>query len=252
MRKVYTLLSIPALMAGMLLPTSPASAATDILCIAHRGGDETGHTEETIDTYRNSLDAGVPEVEGDIHFSSTGYPYLLHDTDMGVFDKDDVLLKDVSGTTAKTYVSDEGDVIASLAEVADLLRQYPDASAQFELKETPPSQKSWDLINARIGDMKDRVRLSSFAASRLATAKASGYRTIYATNVDVKTKVAPTVAQNSSTLSTANIRAYHALGMKVAVWTPGSVARWNVWKARGVDEIYTDHGVACTNWNLGE
>ncbi len=68
-----------AVAAGSLVTAGPARAATDdFLVIAHRG-DRSAAPESTYAAFGSAIRKGAEAIEMDVHFSSSGYPVVIHD-----------------------------------------------------------------------------------------------------------------------------------------------------------------------------
>lgn len=252
-------LAAPVLAVALLAtagPVGPARATSpaDVECIAHRGGNRwtPAHTEETADTYAAAIAAGVAEVEGDVHWSSTGYPYLLHDATMGLFAHPSVTLASISGTTATgpTYVSATGDQILSLYALRTMLVASPATRAQIELK-TVLTDDQWTMLATRLDAIRGRVTITSFNRDTVQAAQVHGYRTGLLSGTPDVTTEAPTFVQDFATLDADDVAAHALVGVATQVYTPDTIADWNAAAAAGVTAIITDDPIGCATWATG-
>lgn len=236
---------------GGLASPAVATLPADIICIAHRGG-ETSHTEQTAFSYTTALTAGVPEVEGDVRWTSTGYPYMLHDSDMGLFGHPTVALSSISGSTATgpTYESVTGDKILSLYALRQQLVASPTTRTQLELK-TVLTEAQWTMLATRLNPIKDRTTLTSFNKDTVQAAQEHGYRTGLLSSTFDETTEAPTFAINYNALEPDDVDIHKRVGVDTQTWTINTVAQWNDAASAGVTAIITDDPVGCMAWTEG-
>jgi glycerophosphoryl diester phosphodiesterase len=242
----------PAAMVLAFLPllclgAQPAdSAAPPVECIAHRGGAHTGHTEETIPAYRAALALPV-QVEGDIRWTATGIPVLLHDPDLGVFGAPGVNVAAVSTTTAKTYRSPSGDVIATLYEVRQLLAATAGARAQLELK-TALTAAQWVTLADRLNPVRVQVTITSFSLASVRAAQDHGWRTGLIGTGDTAATSAPIYVEASGNVDAASVARLRSVGVTTQAWTPDTPAAWDTAAAAGVSGVITDDPAGCRAW----
>jgi glycerophosphoryl diester phosphodiesterase len=239
---------IAAVLAVLSAGTSAGATPPPITCIAHRGGPTT-HTEETEPTYTDALDAGVIEVEGDVRWTSTGYPYMLHNADLGLFAHPAVNLADISGTTAtgSTYVSTTGDHLMSLYSLRELLLLYPGTRLQAELKTTLTTAQ-WTMLASRLDPIKARVTITSFSKATVQAAQEHGYRTGLLSSTFDPTTEAPIFAQDFATLEPDDVAIHDGVGVTTQTWTIDTSTQWDAAATAGVTAIITNAPVACMTW----
>jgi glycerophosphoryl diester phosphodiesterase len=238
------------ILAGLGSSAAPASAAPDgVSCIAHRGGIVAGHSEETIPTYTSALTT-MPdvEIEGDIRFSRTGYPMMLHNGHLGEFGAPTVLLADLSVGQAKAFVAPTGDTMASLYDLRILLLAHPGARAQLELKEAMTPER-WTMLASRIDVLRPRVTLTSFNINTVREAQDRGYRTGFLSSADHPTTAAPLFIQAWAQIDAASVQAHTDVGVQTQAYTPDTVAAWNTVLSAGVTAIITNQPAACLAWS---
>jgi glycerophosphoryl diester phosphodiesterase len=248
---VVALLAIIGLVVGVIGPApATATAPANVTCIAHRGGDHwsPAHTEETAATYAAAITAGVPEVEGDARFTSTGYPYLLHDATLGLFGHSSTTLAAVSGTvaTGPTYVSATGDQLLSLYSLREMLKVVP-TRLQLELK-TTLTEPNWVMLASRLDPIKDKVTITSFNPDTVQAAQEHGYRTGYLSSTFSESTEAPTWVQDFATLEPDDVALHAARGVATQTWTIDTANDWDAAAAAGVTGIITNDPAACMVW----
>jgi glycerophosphoryl diester phosphodiesterase len=238
-----------ALALSVISPAGAGAVAAPVECIAHRGGATT-HTEETEPTYEAALDAGVPEVEGDIRWTSTGYPYMLHDATLGLFGHSSVAISSVSGTTlgGATYVSTSGDHIESLYALRQQILAHPGSKLQAELK-TVLTSAQWTMLATRLDPIKDVTTITSFDPDTIQEAQIRGYRTGFLASTFSETTEAPIYAQDFSTIEPDDVDIHNRRGVTTQAWTPDTVSAWNDLRSAGVSAIITNKPLDCMTWS---
>lgn len=264
MMKEFRLVFLPglALFAGVAVVafnllsggSAQATAPAEIVCVAHRGGNHwtPAHTEQTAETWDQAIAANVPVVEGDIRFTSTGYPYLLHDSTLGLFAHPSVALSSISGTTAtgSTYVSASGDKLQSLYSAREKLLAAPGIRAELELKTTLDGD-DWTMLASRLDPIKARVTLSSFSKATVQAAQEHGYRTSLLSSSFEATTEAPTYAIAFSALEPDDTAIHAAVGVSTSTWTIDTQTEWEDAAAAGVTSIITNDPAGCMTWAAG-
>ncbi|MBF0179655.1 MAG: glycerophosphodiester phosphodiesterase [Magnetococcales bacterium] len=140
--------------------------------VAHRG-IPARHPENGLEGLRAALRAGARFVEFDIRLTRDWVPVLLHDAD----------LARTSGVRGRVAGMDweevraATDVVPSLAEAAELLREYPLATAFVEIKHgalTRGVARAAGAIVAPLSPIRGQVVLISFHAGVLRHLRATG------------------------------------------------------------------------------
>lgn len=224
---------------------------------AHRGL-ALDAPENTLLALAHALAAGVDHVETDVHASKDGIAVVAHDDDLtrvgGSGERVDGL------TVAELARLDLGDGqhVPTLAEALDA---FPDLRFNIDLKSEASIAPTVDAIRAARAEY--RVLLTSFSEQRRRAAlrmlpgvatSASGPRFALAlaaavarATPGVRRALAglhavqiPERALGLSTVTPARIRAFHAAGVEVHVWTINDPATMHHLLDRGVDGIVTD------------
>jgi glycerophosphoryl diester phosphodiesterase len=237
-----------AVTSSLIANAAPAGATVvPVTCIAHRGNPTT-HTEATMPTYNATLAAGLLHVDGDVRWSSTGYPYMLHNADMGLFGHPTVDLIDISGTTAVSYLSGSGDHIASLYEVRTAILANPGSTLEMELK-TVPTSAQWTTLGTRIDDIRSRVTVTSFNLATVRAAQDRGYRTAFLTSTVTTSTASGVIDQDFSTITAQSVSDLADVGVSTEAWTPNTSADWTALAGKGVTVMNTDDAAGCVTWN---
>jgi glycerophosphoryl diester phosphodiesterase len=225
--------------------------------LAHRGLALEA-PENSLLAFAHALALGVTHIETDVHASADGVAVIAHDTDLtrvaGRPDRVDAL------TVAELAALDlgEGQHLPTLAEALDA---FPEARFNIDLKSAQAVQPTVDAI--RSARAEHRVLLTSFSERRRRAAlallpqvatSASGPRFAAALLASVvrggplvraalrglHAVQIPVRALGLDTVSPARIRAFHAAGVEVHVWTINESAEMTRLLALGVDGIVTD------------
>lgn len=221
-----------------------------VTCAAHRGG-ETGHTEETIATYNQTLDAGVQVVEGDVWDTSTNAPVMTHDATLGLFGHPELDVRTLTQTQATSYTSLTGDHLATLWQVGSAIIAHPGSRLEAELKFSPTAAQ-WPTLDTRFSRIRDRLTITSFSPTTVQAIEAHGYRAALNTEDDVSDTHAPTVSQNADTIDAATVARLADVGVATEAFTPDTTAELNSLYAIGVRVFLTNKPLACLSWAAGE
>nr|WP_241968917.1 glycerophosphodiester phosphodiesterase family protein [Microcella putealis] len=208
--------------------------------------------------FAHALAAGVDHVETDVHASSDGVAVVAHDEDLsrigGRTERVDAL---TAADLARLDLGD-GQHVPTLAEALDA---FPDLRFNIDLKSEASIAPTVEAIRATRAE--DRVLVTSFSEQRRRAAlrmlpgvatSASGPRFALALATSVL-RATPAVrralagihavqiperARGLSTVTPARIRAFHAAGVEVHVWTVNDPDTMHRLLDRGVDGIVTD------------
>jgi glycerophosphoryl diester phosphodiesterase len=200
--------------------------------------------------YTSAAADGLTVLDGDVRWSSTGYPYMLHNADMGLFGHASVDLADISGTTASSYRATDGSQIASLYQVSQLLQLNPGVGLEVELK-TTLTEAQWAMLATRLDPIRGMTTVTSFSLATVRAAQDHGYRTAYLVSAPTSSTAAPVVDQDYPTITRAEVLKLAAVGVNVEAWTPNTVSEWNALADLGVTAINTDDPRACVTWAAG-
>ena len=129
---------------------------------AHRGGSMEA-PENTLESFKYSLELGCAYIETDVQLSSDGIPYIFHDDDLSRLLGKDVTFNSLHSSEIQNLKLFESFDIPTL-ETA--LTTFPDALFQIDLKTDEVAIPAMKIIENL--DAFDRVCIASFSSKRLA------------------------------------------------------------------------------------
>ncbi|MGW5769993.1 glycerophosphodiester phosphodiesterase [Streptomyces longwoodensis] len=225
------------------------------IAFAHRGGAADG-LENTAAQFRRALEAGYRYLETDVHATRDGKLVAFHDATLD-------RVTDGAGRIADLLWSDvrharvAGQEPVPLFE--ELLKAFPEARWNVDLKDEPALHPLLNLIGR--ANAWDRVCVGSFSESRVVRAQrlagprlATSYGTRGVLGLRLRSwglpaalrrsAVAAQVPESQSGVRVVDarfVRAAHARGLQVHVWTVNEPERMHRLLDLGVDGIMTDH-----------
>ncbi|WP_241972610.1 glycerophosphodiester phosphodiesterase family protein [Cryobacterium cryoconiti] len=223
---------------------------------AHRGLS-LGAPENTLLAFRHALEAGASHLETDVHASADGIAVLSHDADCDVAGTR-IRVDRLSMAELRRVGLGTGQTFASLREGLDA---FPDARFNIDVKSAAAAEAT--AVAVRDARAIDRVLITSFSEARRRTAVGllPGVATSASAPVIIRTVLAaglgtaapvrrsltgfaavqvPESVRFLRILTPRFIRAIHAAGVEVHVWTvndPDDMTRLLDW---GVDGLVTD------------
>lgn len=236
-------------------PRHPYLDAPAPLAFAHRGGTADG-LENTAAAFRRAVDSGYRYLETDVHATADGKLVAFHDA----------TLDRVTDTGGKISTLRWADVhharVAGVEPIPlfeDLLEAFPEARWNVDIKAEPALVPLIDLIR-RTGAW-DRVCVGSFSEARVARAQrlagprlATSLGTRGVAALRLRSYGIPAVLRRSAVCAQVPrtqsgvrlvdhrfVRAAHALGLQVHVWTVNDREEMAALLDLGVDGIMTDH-----------
>ncbi|WP_030420907.1 MULTISPECIES: glycerophosphodiester phosphodiesterase [unclassified Streptomyces] len=225
------------------------------LAFAHRGGAADG-LENTLRQFGRAVEAGYRYLETDVHATRDGRLVAFHDATLD-------RVTDGSGRIgALTWQTVRRARVAGVEPVPlfeDLLDAFPEARWNVDVKEEAALTPLLELI-ARTGAW-DRVCVGSFSEARVVRAQrlagprlATSYGTRGVLNLRLRSWGVPAALRRSAVAAQVPevqsgiqvvdrrfVRAAHALGLQVHVWTVNEADRMHRLLDLGVDGIMTDH-----------
>jgi glycerophosphoryl diester phosphodiesterase len=225
------------------------------IAFAHRGGAADG-LENTTAQFRQAVTSGYRYIETDVHATLDGKLVAFHDATLD-------RMTDGAGRIAELPWKEIRQArVAGVEPVPlfeDLLEEFPEVRWNVDLKAESALHPLLNLI-ARTGSF-DRVCVGSFSEARVARAqRLAGPRlaTSYGTGGVLglrlrswgvpaalrRTAVAaqvPEVQAGVPVVDRRFVRAAHARGLQVHVWTVNEPQRMHRLLDLGVDGIMTDH-----------
>jgi glycerophosphoryl diester phosphodiesterase len=225
--------------------------------LAHRGLALEA-PENTMLAFLKALAAGVAYLETDVHASADGVAIVSHDPDLRRVAGRDVRIDQLTAAELGRIDLGAGQTLPTLAEVLDA---FPDARFNIDIKVAAASEPAARAIaEARaqhrvlVGSFDGRRRrstlrrldgvatsASSFAVVVAVVGAKLGIRWLVRRAVrDVDAVQVPLRVLRMRTTSARVIRAVHALGIEMHVWTINDPAVMRRLLDRGVDGIVTD------------
>jgi glycerophosphoryl diester phosphodiesterase len=222
---------------------------------AHRGGTADG-LENTLRQFRRAVEAGYRYIETDVHATRDGKLVAFHDATLD-------RVTDGSGRIAALPWKEVSRARVAGSEplplFEELLETFPEVRWNVDVKAEEALLPFLNLVGH--ANAWDRICLGSFSEARVARAqRLAGPRlaTSYGTRgvlglrlrswgapaAPRRTAVAAQVPEAQSGIPVADrrfVRAAHARGLQVHVWTVNDPARMHRLLDLGVDGIMTDH-----------
>ncbi|MFF6807275.1 glycerophosphodiester phosphodiesterase family protein [Streptomyces sp. NPDC012616] len=223
--------------------------------IAHRGGAADG-LENTVAQFRRAVEAGYRYIETDVHATRDGRLVAVHDATLD-------RVTDGSGRIADLPWSDVAHARVSGTEPVplfeELLETFPEVRWNIDVKAESALHPLLDLIGRT--DAWGRVCVGSFSEARVARARrlagprlATSYGTRGVLGLRLRSWGVPAPLRRSAVAAQVPearsgvqvvdrrfVRAAHARGLQVHVWTVNEPDRMHRLLDLGVDGIMTDH-----------
>ncbi|GGR59225.1 glycerophosphodiester phosphodiesterase [Streptomyces roseolus] len=225
------------------------------LPFAHRGGTADG-LENTAAAFRRAAAAGYRYFETDVHTTADGVLVAFHDATLDRVTDTAGRIRDLPWAAVR-----EARVAGKepLPLFEDLLQEFPEARWNVDLKTESALAPLVDLISRT--DAWDRVLVSSFTEARIARAQrlagprlATSYGVTGVAALRLRSlglpaplragAVAAQVPETQGGVRVVDrrfVRAAHARGLQVHVWTVNDPERMESLLDLGVDGIMTDH-----------
>ncbi|MYT69256.1 MULTISPECIES: glycerophosphodiester phosphodiesterase [unclassified Streptomyces] len=225
------------------------------LALAHRGG-AAGGLENTLAAFRHAVDLGYRYIETDVHATSEGRLVAFHDATLD-------RVTDARGRIADLPWSEIRHARVAGTEPVplfeDLLEAFPDVRWNVDVKAEPALVPLLDLL--RRTRAWDRVCVGSFSERRVARAQAlagprlaTSYGTKGVLGLRLKSYGLPAALRRSAVCAQVPVthgrirvvderfvRAAHARGLQVHVWTVNDESEMRRLLDLGVDGIVSDH-----------
>ncbi|MEU3507105.1 glycerophosphodiester phosphodiesterase [Streptomyces longwoodensis] len=222
---------------------------------AHRGGAADG-LENTAAQFRRALEAGYRYLETDVHATRDGKLVAFHDATLDRVTDGAGRIADLPWADVR-HARVAGQEPVPLFE--ELLEAFPEARWNVDLKAEPALHPLLNLIGR--ANAWDRVCVGSFSETRVVRAQrlagprlATSYGTRGVLGLRLRSwglpaalrrsAVAAQVPESQSGVRVVDarfVRAAHARGLQVHVWTVNEPERMHRLLDLGVDGIMTDH-----------
>ncbi|MEV7195774.1 glycerophosphodiester phosphodiesterase [Streptomyces sp. NPDC093510] len=225
------------------------------LALAHRGGAADG-LENTAAAFRRAVDLGYRYIETDVHATADGRLVAFHDTTLD-------RVTDASGRIIDLPWSEVRRARVAGSEPVplfeELLESFPDVRWNVDVKAEPALLPLLDLIRRTAS--WDRVCVGSFSEARVARAQrlagprlatSLGTRGVAALRMVSygvpaalrRSAVCAQVPETHGRIRVVDhrfVRAAHARGLQVHVWTVNDAEQMTALLDLGVDGIVSDH-----------
>jgi glycerophosphoryl diester phosphodiesterase len=222
---------------------------------AHRGGAADG-LENTVFQFRRAVELGYRYIETDVHATADGKLVAFHDETLD-------RVTDGAGRIADLFWSDVSHARVAGREPVplfeELLETFPEVRWNVDVKAEPALRPLLDLLERT--DSWNRVCVGSFSEKRVVRAQhlagprlATSFGTRGVLNLRLRSWGAPLPVRRSAVAAQVPeeqsgvpvvdrrfIRAAHARGVQVHVWTVNEADRMHRLLDLGVDGIMTDH-----------
>ncbi|MER5397229.1 glycerophosphodiester phosphodiesterase [Streptomyces sp. NPDC002599] len=222
---------------------------------AHRGGSADG-LENTLTQFRRAVNTGYRYIETDVHATADGRLVAFHDTTLD-------RVTDGAGRIADLPWADVSQARVAGKEPVplfeELLEEFPETRWNVDVKAEPALAPLLDLIGHT--DAWDRVCVGSFSEARVTRAQhlagprlATSFGTRGVLNLRLRSWGVPAAVRRSAVAAQVPetqsgvpvvdrrfVRAAHARGLQVHVWTVNESERMHRLLDLGVDGIMTDH-----------
>ncbi|MFF9627195.1 glycerophosphodiester phosphodiesterase [Streptomyces griseosporeus] len=225
------------------------------IAFAHRGGAADG-LENTVAQFRRAVEAGYRYIETDVHATRDGRLVAFHDATLD-------RVTDGAGAIAELPWEDVRHARVAGREplplFEELLETFPEVRWNVDLKAEPALRPFLELIER--ANAWDRICVGSFSEARVVRAQrlagprlATSYGTRGVLGLRLRSwglpaalrrsAVAAQVPETQSGIQVVDhrfVRAAHARGLQVHVWTVNEPDRMHRLLDLGVDGIMTDH-----------
>ncbi|WP_406480028.1 glycerophosphodiester phosphodiesterase [Streptomyces sp. NBC_01615] len=225
------------------------------IAFAHRGGAADG-LENTLAQFRRAVAAGYRYIETDVHATADGRLVAFHDSTLDRVTDGAGRIADLPWEDVR-HARVGGEEPVPLFD--ELLEVFPEVRWNIDVKAEPALLPLLDLIDRT--DAWDRICVGSFSEARVARAQrlagprlATSYGTRGVLGLRLRSwgipaplrrsAVAAQVPESQSGVPVVDrrfLRAAHARGLQVHVWTVNEPERMHRLLDLGVDGIMTDH-----------
>lgn len=222
-----------------------------ITVLAHRCHSST-YTESTSLAAIRAVVDGSRFLDGDVRFTKTNNPVLVHDADLGIFNAPSVLIANVTTTEAGKHLSDSNQNIQTLAQFRDVILATNTPNVSVELKVRPTSTQ-WSTVASKLTPIFGRVLLNSFSFDTLADAHARGFgRLAVNTMTDLTPSQIPSyvgiVIQKFSTVDATTAANVIGAGKEIWCYQCDNANAWQTAKTLGATGFVTDNWIAAQAW----
>ncbi|GAB7045227.1 glycerophosphodiester phosphodiesterase [Catenuloplanes indicus] len=224
------------------------------IAFAHRGGAADG-PENTAESFARAVQLGYRYVETDVHTTADGIPVIFHDPDLRRLTGRPERVAELTWADLATVRVAGAAAVPRLDEVLDA---WPHVRFNIDVKADGGEEPTVRVIESVVA--QDRVLLASFSDARLTRIRALAPRIATSMGMRAVAKlrvaslagrrlrlpasvVAAQVPPRYGRLPVVDarfVRAAHAQGLQVHVWTIDDPAQMHALLDLGVDGIMTD------------
>ncbi|MGY4999020.1 glycerophosphodiester phosphodiesterase [Streptomyces sp. 900105245] len=225
------------------------------IAFAHRGGAADG-LENTVAQFRRAFETGYRYMETDVHVTADGRLVAFHDTTLDRVTDGAGRIPDLRWDDVRQARVGGREPVPLFEE---LLETFPEVRWNVDVKAEPALRPLLDLIERT--DAWDRVCVGSFSEARVLRAQrlagprlATSFGTRGVLSLRLRSWGLPAAVRRSAVAAQVPeaqsgvpvvdqrfVRAAHARGLQVHVWTVNEPARMHRLLELGVDGIMTDH-----------
>ncbi|MEV5149038.1 glycerophosphodiester phosphodiesterase [Streptomyces sp. NPDC052727] len=225
------------------------------IAFAHRGGAADG-LENTVAQFRRAVELGYRYIETDVHATADGRLVAFHDATLDRVTDGAGRIADLPWTDVR-HARVGGREPVPLFE--ELLETFPEVRWNVDVKAEPALRPLLELIERT--DAWDRVCVGSFSEARVLRAQrlagprlATSFGTRGVLRLRLRSWGLPAAVRRSAVAAQVPeaqsgvpvvdhrfVRAAHARGLQVHVWTINEPERMHRLLDLGVDGIMTDH-----------
>jgi glycerophosphoryl diester phosphodiesterase len=218
---------------------------TDMICLGHRGA--SGYApENTLAAFTLAVEMGCSWVELDV-YAVEGELLVIHDETLKRTTNGKGRVMDTSLTTLRTLDAGAGQQIPTLGEVIEIIDHRAGINVELKGKDTAAPVSALLARYEDLGWDKDEFLISSFDHTELARAH-TRYRRgalFYKTGVNYvqRTRELGAFAINLAIklVTPELVKAAHAEGLQVYVYTVNEVADIERMRALGVDGVFSNY-----------
>lgn len=255
---------------GLVLGLCTAVAYADVFgaeiprVVAHRGNYQ--YDDNALGGFRQSLAAGMTGYETDVQMTSDGGLVIMHDTNVartttGTGNVYDMTFAAVTNLTLKK----SGEHVPSLQQIADLFKDRPDVSVEFEMKGQKPLYEDPEKLAQYVDGVHKIVTSTMPAGSYVFTSFAVDYLRMMrkrhpnaptaliigkapasaADDADIRKAVALGCERIAPLAGTSAdwVDAAQRAGLRVALWMVEDLDTWKSCRAKGAATVTSNHPI---------
>jgi glycerophosphoryl diester phosphodiesterase len=214
------------------------------LIIAHRGDSSNG-LENSLDAFRRALALPVDMIELDLRMAADGTLWVMHDRQTGRTAEPDIDLERVSASEAGSVRLMNGESLPPLDAVLDLVQNRAAINIEIKSDHAGPALARYLASRSQV----PRLVVSSFKEAEVEAVRSAFpgldcaliYDTFSPRHIaGYRTRGYGLVSLRKNTVTEALVRACHARGLSLFVWTVDAEDEMKRCIEWGVDGLYTN------------